>query len=336
MTGYHEDRGVAAYHVYKGVAAHHVYRGVAAHHVYRGVAAHHVYRGVAAHYVYRDVAAHHVYRGVAAHHVYRGVAAHHVYRGVTAHHVYRGVAAHHVYRGVAAHHVYRGVAAHHVYRGVAAHHVYRGVAAYHASRGVAVHTGILVVFAGPRSLAFDGKFIYITSTSLNFLLKLGSGKKGTIKGLVYASRELDRGWLLHVSGHFLLCRLASAENNSKHTFSTLSTDTLEVCAVSPSFFSSPPPVSSCTFLSAPCLVECHYDHHVLCVLQVCSQVMLEGEMPADILQTFQFMSDGKDVFWLYGVQAPTHLVTGEKIKQHPIYLQTLHIKVKDRHTCCVV
>lgn len=65
-------------------------------------------------------------------------------------------------------------------------------------------------------------------------------------------------------------------------------------------------------------------------------MVLEGEMPADIQQTFQFMSDGKDVFWLYGVQTQetlTHPITGEKVKQHPVYLQTLHVKVMGRLVC---
>ena len=34
---------------------------------------------------------------------------------------------------------------------------------------------------GHRSIAFDGKFVYVTSTSLKSLLKLGTGKHGTIR-----------------------------------------------------------------------------------------------------------------------------------------------------------
>jgi len=54
-------------------------------------------------------------------------------------------------------------------------------------------------------------------------------------------------------------------------------------------------------------------------------------MPADILQTLQFMSDGKDLFWLYVVQTQdtlTHPISGDKIKQNPVYLHTLQLKVR--------
>ncbi len=57
---------------------------------------------------------------------------------------------------------------------------------------------------------------------------------------------------------------------------------------------------------------------------------MQGEIPTDILQTFQFMSDGKDIFWLYGIQTQetlTNPISGDKIKQHPVYLHTIHIKV---------
>lgn len=57
--------------------------------------------------------------------------------------------------------------------------------------------------------------------------------------------------------------------------------------------------------------------------------MLEGE-PTDVLQTFQLLSDGKTVYWLYGLQGQdtvTHPVSGEKIKQHPIILQAIHVEV---------
>ena len=35
--------------------------------------------------------------------------------------------------------------------------------------------------SGRRSIAFDGKFVYVTSTSLSRLLKIGTGKHGTIR-----------------------------------------------------------------------------------------------------------------------------------------------------------
>ena len=35
--------------------------------------------------------------------------------------------------------------------------------------------------SGHRSIAFDGKFVYVTSSSLKCLLKVGTGKHGTIR-----------------------------------------------------------------------------------------------------------------------------------------------------------
>lgn len=49
-----------------------------------------------------------------------------------------------------------------------------------------------------------------------------------------------------------------------------------------------------------------------------------------MLQTFQLLSDGKVLYWLFAQQTPetvTHPVTGEKVKHHPLFLQTLHFKV---------
>lgn len=40
----------------------------------------------------------------------------------------------------------------------------------------------------------------MTSSSLKYLLKLGSGKKGTVKGLVYASEEVGPGWVVFADG----------------------------------------------------------------------------------------------------------------------------------------
>ena len=68
-----------------------------------------------------------------------------------------------------------------------------------------------------------------------------------------------------------------------------------------------------------------YSH---CV-QVCEEVFLEKEVP-DILQTFQLMSDGKILYWLYALQSQetvAHPVMTDKVKQHPIILQALHFKV---------
>ena len=43
----------------------------------------------------------------------------------------------------------------------------------------------------------------MTSSSLKCLLKIGSGKRGTMKGLVYTSKELEPGWLAYVDQHLI-------------------------------------------------------------------------------------------------------------------------------------
>lgn len=58
---------------------------------------------------------------------------------------------------------------------------------------------------------------------------------------------------------------------------------------------------------------------------------LDGE-PGDVLQTFQLLSDGKTLYWLYALQTQetvTHPVSGDKIKQYPLYLHSMHVEVRD-------
>lgn len=81
--------------------------------------------------------------------------------------------------------------------------------------------------AGPRSIAFDGKYIYLTSSSLKHLLKLGSGKQGTLKGLVYASEEMCPGWLVHADGRLLHHKLS---REGGPFCRVISKDTLQVSA----------------------------------------------------------------------------------------------------------
>ncbi len=62
---------------------------------------------------------------------------------------------------------------------------------------------LLPYLPGTRSIAFDGEYIFVTSSSLKSLLKIGSGKRGTMKGLVYTSQELEPGWLVYVDHHLI-------------------------------------------------------------------------------------------------------------------------------------
>ncbi len=84
---------------------------------------------------------------------------------------------------------------------------------------------------GSRSIAFNGQFVYVTSSSLKHLLKMGTGKRGTIRGYVYASREIAPGWVLLVGRQLLLFQLREEGGEEIITCTRLDTDTLEVmCA----------------------------------------------------------------------------------------------------------
>lgn len=72
---------------------------------------------------------------------------------------------------------------------------------------------------GPRSITFDGKFVYLTSSSLKNFLKLGTGKQGTIRGYVYANRELEPGWVVWTKGMLLFKEKASSSGGSSSSSS---------------------------------------------------------------------------------------------------------------------
>jgi len=54
------------------------------------------------------------------------------------------------------------------------------------------------------------------------------------------------------------------------------------------------------------------------------------EQPAEVQHTVQFVSDGNYVYWLYVVKNQ-ETVSGsgnsENVKQHPVYMETLALKV---------
>ena len=52
--------------------------------------------------------------------------------------------------------------------------------------------------------------------------------------------------------------------------------------------------------------------------------------PTEPHQTLHIMSDGMFLYWLYALklqETVPHPVTGEKVKQYPVFLQTLEVKV---------
>jgi E3 ubiquitin-protein ligase HECTD4 len=129
----------------------------------------------------------------------------------------------------------------------------------------------------------------VTSSSLKCLLKLGTGKHGTIRGYVYCRQELPAGWVVWVDGHLLHRTQKTPEEKETDIFcSELDTNTLKPCGSLP---------LSCVFPEPP--------------------------------QTLYLMSDGLYVYWMYSLRAQdsiTNPVTGEKIKQFPIYIHQLQVK----------
>ena len=109
---------------------------------------------------------------------------------------------------------------------------------------------------------------------------------------MYASCELEPGWVVWLSaGRRLLHRKVGSDDKEGEPFCTL---------LEPSTLKTPG-----------------------------SSVKLVGG-PSEPLQTLHLMSDGMFLYWLYALKAQEtvpHPVTGESVKQYPIYLQTLEIKV---------
>ena len=54
------------------------------------------------------------------------------------------------------------------------------------------------------------------------------------------------------------------------------------------------------------------------------------EAPSEQHHTVQFTSDGMYIYWVYVLRQQetfTHPVSGERVKEHPVYLHTLELKV---------
>ncbi len=97
----------------------------------------------------------------------------------------------------------------------------------------AVQSNIHTQRVGPRSIAFNGQFVYVTSSSSKHLLKMGTGKRGTVRGYVYTSREVPPGWVLLVEGRLILFQMReeSGDEHVKCTCTILNSDTLEVQSI---------------------------------------------------------------------------------------------------------
>ena len=94
-----------------------------------------------------------------------------------------------------------------------------------------VSTHFYCVSSGSRSIAFDGQYVYVTSSSLKYLLKVGTGKQGTIRGMVYVSREMEEpGWVVWLGGRLLQRREAAhkEEEGEEEFCAVLDSNILEV------------------------------------------------------------------------------------------------------------
>ena len=70
-------------------------------------------------------------------------------------------------------------------------------------------------------------------------------------------------------------------------------------------------------------------------VQPCGSVR-QTSAPSEAVQTLQYLSDGMFVYWVYALrtqESAPHPITGDRVKQHLVYLQRLEMQVRqtDRH-----
>ena len=84
-------------------------------------------------------------------------------------------------------------------------------------------------------MAFDGRYVYLMRSSSRHLLKLGTGLQGTVRGMVYASRETEPCQIVWLdAAHKLLMRRVlpsdATEGEGKGGGGGGEGDTVEFCA----------------------------------------------------------------------------------------------------------
>lgn len=80
----------------------------------------------------------------------------------------------------------------------------------------------------PRSIGTDSKYIYLTGCTGAGLARIGTGKHGTLRGVVYARNpHIDQGWVTYADGH-LIFRQASYDNKASPFCQLLNPSTLKV------------------------------------------------------------------------------------------------------------
>ena len=75
------------------------------------------------------------------------------------------------------------------------------------------------------SVACDGKYVYVLETS-GQLVKVGTGRKGTLLGVVYQTREVTPGWVMLVGEELVLAVVN--EEWAPVTWHLVDRETLEV------------------------------------------------------------------------------------------------------------
>ena len=75
------------------------------------------------------------------------------------------------------------------------------------------------------SVASNGEYVFVLETS-GQLLKIGTGLKGTLRGVVYSAKPTSPGWLVFVGEELILAVMAEEWTPIK--WHVVDQDTLEV------------------------------------------------------------------------------------------------------------
>ncbi len=132
------------------------------------------------------------------------------------------------------------------------------------------------------------------------------------RGFIYGSYEQEPGWVLWLTtpqGRLLHWKLNGGEQKDKSKEKDQGAEEPALCSL----------------IDQTCL-------------RPSGRVKVVGG-PTEPHQTLHVMSDGMLVYWVYALKAQDtapHPVTGEKIKQYPVFLHTLQIKVQSMPIRCLV
>ena len=81
----------------------------------------------------------------------------------------------------------------------------------------------------PRTIGTDGKYLYMTGCTGAGLARIGTGRAGTLRGVVYARNlHMEQGWVTYANKH-LVFRTASADAKNSAFCQLINPSTLKVC-----------------------------------------------------------------------------------------------------------